>query len=92
MSCFIVSMKLYILSNKLPVKANPINDSFVFTRSEGGLTTGLNSLQIRYEKHWIGWPGICVDKENEKQDITAQLEVLNFHPVFLTETHIENYY
>lgn len=85
-------MKLYIISNRLPVKASHVNDSFAFTRSEGGLTTGLNSLQISCEKHWIGWPGICVEQENEKQDITNRLEEMNFHPVFLSESHIENYY
>ena len=88
----IFGMKLYIISNRLPVKANHVDDSFAFTRSEGGLATGLNSLQISCEKHWIGWPGICVDKEDEKQDITDRLEELNFHPVFLSESHIENYY
>lgn len=85
-------MKLYIISNRLPVKASHANDSFVFTRSEGGLATGLDSLQISCEKHWVGWPGICVDKENEKQEISTQLKEMNFHPVFLSESHIENYY
>ena len=61
-------MKLYIISNRLPVKAVAEQDTFVFSRSEGGLTTGLNSLQGNYEKHWVGWPGICTDKEEEKQD------------------------
>lgn len=36
-------MKLYIISNRLPVKAVAEQDTFVFSRSEGGLTTGLNS-------------------------------------------------
>lgn len=85
-------MKLYIISNRLPVKANHADDTFVFTRSEGGLATGLNSLQISCEKHWIGWPGICVDKEEEKQTISERLEEMNFHPVFLSESQIENYY
>ena len=49
-------MKLYIISNRLPVKAVAEKDTFVFSRSEGGLTTGLNSLQGNYEKHWVGWP------------------------------------
>lgn len=44
-------MKLYIISNRLPVKAVAEQDTFVFSRSEGGLTTGLNSLQGNYEKH-----------------------------------------
>ena len=47
-------MKLYIISNRLPVKAVAEQDTFVFSRSEGGLTTGLNSLQGNYEKHWVG--------------------------------------
>ena len=78
-------MKLYIISNRLPVKVTSADGTFSFVRSEGGLTTGLNSLQISYEKHWIGWPGLCVDKEEEKLEITSELDKMNFHPVFLTK-------
>lgn len=78
-------MKLYIISNRLPVKAVAEKDTFVFSRSEGGLTTGLNSLQGNYEKHWVGWPGICTDKEEEKQDICHRLEEMNLHPIFLSD-------
>ena len=56
------------------------NGTFSFTRSEGGLATGLDSLQTAYEKHWIGWPGICVDNDSDKQAIGEKLEELNFHP------------
>ena len=52
----------------------------------------MDSLQISYEKHWIGWPGICVDNEESKKEITSRLEGINFHPVFLSETQIKNYY
>ena len=62
-SCVNSYMKLYIISNRLPVKVTKEDETFVFSRSEGGLATGLDSLQISYEKHWIGWPGICVDNE-----------------------------
>lgn len=68
------------------------NGTFSFTRSEGGLATGLDSLQTAYEKHWIGWPGICVDNDSDKQAIGEKLEELNFHPVFLSDTQIKNYY
>ena len=85
-------MKLYIISNRLPVKAVAEQDTFVFSRSEGGLTTGLNSLQGNYEKHWVGWPGICTDKEEEKQDICHQLEEMNLHPIFLSDEQYKNYY
>lgn len=85
-------MKLYIISNRLPVKAVAEKDTFVFSRSEGGLTTGLNSLQSNYEKHWVGWPGICTDKEEEKQDICHRLEEMNLHPIFLSDEQYKNYY
>lgn len=81
-------MKLYIISNRLPVKAVAEKDTFVFSRSEGGLTTGLNSLQGNYEKHWVGWPGICTDKEEEKQDICHRLEEMNLHPNFYPMNNI----
>ena len=87
-----MNMKLYIISNRLPVKAIVEKDTFIFSRSEGGVATGLNSLQGDYEKHWIGWPGICTDKEEEKQNISRQLEEMNFHPVFLSDEQYKNYY
>lgn len=87
-SCVNSYMKLYIISNRLPVKVTKEDETFVFSRSEGGLATGLDSLQISYEKHWIGWPGICVDNEESKEEITFRLEGINFHPVFLSEIQI----
>ncbi|WP_297907164.1 bifunctional alpha,alpha-trehalose-phosphate synthase (UDP-forming)/trehalose-phosphatase [uncultured Parabacteroides sp.] len=92
MLCPKKGMRLYIISNRLPVKVTGLNGTFVFSRSEGGLATGLDSLQTSYEKHWIGWPGMCVKREEDKKEILARLEELNFHPVFLSESQIENYY
>ncbi len=86
-------MKLFIIANRLPVKAQKTaNGHFEFTRSEGGLATGLASLEMDIEIHWIGWPGIFIDNIQERQDIQNQLESMNFHPVFLTEPQIRNYY
>lgn len=85
-------MKLYIISNRLPVKVAAQNGSFFFSRSEGGLATGLDSLQTSCEKHWIGWAGICTDNDEDKLKIGAKLEEMNFHPVFLSDTQIKNYY
>lgn len=86
-------MKLFIISNRLPLKASKTeNNEFEFTRSEGGLATGLGSLDMDIEKHWIGWPGIHTDNVEEKESITSYLQKFNFHPVFLTPEQIENYY
>ncbi len=86
-------MKLFIISNRLPVKANRTdNNDFEFTRSEGGLATGLGSLTMEVEQHWIGWPGVHTETDAEQKEITEHLRPLNFHPVFLTPEQVENYY
>lgn len=85
-------MKIIIIANRLPVKIERENDAFAVKRSEGGLATGLGSLETDAEMHWIGWPGIHVDAENEKKEITEKLSELNYHPVFLSDEQIENYY
>ena len=86
-------MKLFIVSNRLPVKVtHSSGGKFCFSRSEGGLATGLKSLEIDCEKHWIGWPGVCVEEKMEKEDICNQLEKEQYHPVFLSDEQYENYY
>ena len=85
-------MKLYIISNRLPVKVVSREGSFDFLPSEGGLATGLNSLHAQYEKHWIGWPGLYVETPDDQQHIREELEKMNFHPIFLSPEQIENYY
>jgi len=60
--------------------------------AKGGLATGLGSLETDSEIYWVGWPGIHTEDEEEKKEITKRLHELNFHPVFLSDEHIENYY
>ncbi len=86
-------MKIVIISNRLPVKVIKTGENVEFTRSEGGLTTGLHSLDIDYEKHWIGWPGVERPKnEDDRKCIKDRLNRDNFHPVFLTKKDIKEYY
>ena len=85
-------MKLYIIANRLPVRAISEQDNFTFVRSEGGLATGLDSLEVEKEKHWIGWPGLCVEDMSAKEKIRHQLSSMNCHPVFLTEKQYKEYY
>lgn len=47
-----------------------------FTKRRGA--TGLKSLDVDCEKHWIGWPGVCVEQKTEKDDICCQLEKNNY--------------
>lgn len=76
----------------MPVKAFEHEGTITFMRSEGGLATGLDSLQSTYEKHWIGWPGVCTEKEENRRLIERELEKMSFHPVFLSDSQITNYY
>ena len=86
-------MRLIILSNRLPVKIEKDErGEFIVSPSEGGLATGLGSLETETEMIWIGWPGIFTDDEDEKKEITKRLNKLNFYPVFLSEEQIELYY
>lgn len=86
-------MKLFIVANRLPIKVlRNENGQLEFIRSEGGLATGLSSLDTSIERHWIGWPGITPLDKAEQSKITHKLESMNYHPVFLTEDQVEDYY
>ncbi|OIP83339.1 MAG: bifunctional alpha,alpha-trehalose-phosphate synthase (UDP-forming)/trehalose-phosphatase [Porphyromonadaceae bacterium CG2_30_38_12] len=86
-------MKLIIIANRLPLKATRTeNNGFEFTRSEGGLTTGMDSLDNSIEKHWIGWPGTFTETIDEEHEIATHLSKFNFHPVFLSQEQIQNFY
>ena len=85
-------MKLIIISNRLPLKIVENEDGFDVIPSQGGVATGLESLETILEKHWIGWPGMYVEEEKEKKIINKKLKELNYHPVHLTPEQIENYY
>ena len=75
-------MKIIIIANRLPVRIERKDEQFSIERSEGGLATGLGSLETEAEKYWIGWPGIHTDDEKEKSEITDKLHELHFHPGF----------
>ncbi len=85
-------MKIVIIANRLPVKIERSDEGFTIERSEGGLATGLGSLETEAEKYWVGWPGIHTDDETERLQITEKLHELKFHPVFLSNEQISNYY
>jgi trehalose 6-phosphate synthase/phosphatase len=85
-------MALFIISNRLPIKVSKSGNDFIYERSEGGLTTGLASLNDFQDRHWIGWPGIFSDDEQDKKQIESDLSDEKLHPVFLSEDQILNYY
>jgi len=84
--------RLVIVSNRLPITINREAGELHYHPSAGGLATGLNSLDASYNKLWIGWPGVDVGDEWEKESIRKDLSQRKLAPVFLNEEEIELYY
>ena len=84
--------RLLIVANRLPIKVTEENGRIDFTKSEGGLATGFDSLTTDLEKHWVGWPGTDITDSDIQRNITHKLEQENIHPLFLTAEDIELFY
>lgn len=85
--------KTIIVSNRLPIKIEKDqSDQFEYKPSEGGLATGLGSIYKEGDNVWLGWPGLPVNKAEEREEVTQKLAEANMRPVFLTRTEIEEYY
>ncbi|SBW04802.1 Glycosyltransferase family 20 [uncultured delta proteobacterium] len=85
-------MKCIIISNRLPVTVVDRGAKLGITRSGGGLATGLDSLDLDAEKHWIGWPGIYINDPAKRRKMEAMLEKRGLHSVMLTPEDIQDYY
>jgi len=85
-------MKLIIISNRLPLKIVEKDNKFQVSPSQGGVATGLSSLEISVEEHWVGWPGMFLEDGPEKDRIDSELKEMNYHPVYLTPEYIKTFY
>ncbi|WP_020529541.1 bifunctional alpha,alpha-trehalose-phosphate synthase (UDP-forming)/trehalose-phosphatase [Flexithrix dorotheae] len=87
-----MSKKVLIVSNRLPVTIQHIENKLHFHPSAGGLATGLGSIYKKGNNLWIGWPGFHDYAESDKENITSQLANDNMAPVFLSKKDIRDYY
>ncbi len=85
-------MKIVIVANRLPLKIIKEKNQYRVIPSAGGLTTGLDSLEINAEKYWVGWPGMHISPGVEKDEADRLLKAQNYYPVHLTPEEIELYY
>ena len=83
--------KTIIISNRLPVKIEQENNELVYKASEGGLATGLNSVFKQGNNLWVGWPGLAIEKAQEKE-VHEKLIEQHMKPVFLSSEEIEDFY
>jgi len=85
---------LIIVSNRLPISVKKVDGKLEFSRSIGGLATGLDSYTADSKNKWIGWPGLASDNltEQDRQKIADELRKTNCYPVFLTKKQIDGFY
>lgn len=83
-----------IVSNRLPVSVKKVGGKLEYSRSVGGLATGMASLALKKNTLWIGWPGVPNEELSapEKKQLTQELAKRNCKPVFLTKKQIDNFY
>ena len=84
--------RMWIISNRLPVHISKRQGEFIYTKSAGGLATGLSSFYKTHASQWIGWSGYLTESSADKERIAAALEKESTFPVFLCRREIENYY
>ena len=84
--------RLVIISNRLPLTIERKDGELCYHPSAGGLATGLDSLDTTIEKLWIGWVGMPIKSEKEKELITEDLSKDGLIPVFLSKEEISLFY
>src|SRR3989337_2836673 len=83
------SMRLVIVSNRLPITAAQTNDKLLFERSVGGLASGLSSylgsVKGDLDYIWVGWPGSGIDPSKRLDLKTIAAAKYKACPVFLSQ-------
>lgn len=92
-------MKLYIISNRLPVTFKEENEKYILHRSSGGLVSGISayldsmntSSLDKSNFNWVGWPGISFP-EKRQDEVKEILKEDRLIPVFINEKIMDKFY
>ena len=88
-----LSGRLLIVSNRLPVTARLTRDGLRLAPAAGGLATGLRPWHERSNGLWIGWPGDASRLSAEQRaELERQLGERAILPVYLSQDQIDHYY
>jgi trehalose 6-phosphate synthase/phosphatase len=88
-----ISSRLLIVSNRLPVTARRSAQGLSLTPAAGGLATGMRPFHESSNGLWIGWPGDVSQFTGEERDeLDAMLHSRGIVPVHLSKEQIERYY
>jgi trehalose 6-phosphate synthase/phosphatase len=86
--------KYIIVSNRLPVKIDKLNNQWKFSPTSGGLATGLKTVHENGKTLWIGWAGISAEEieEEDYRILSKELNQQNYKPISLSENEIDDFY
>lgn len=87
--------KIIFVSNRLPVTVKKSESDIEYSKSIGGLATGLKSYHEQSNSIWAGWPGISKDELSEEEQLTIQQELRDTYsclPISLSDEDINQYY
>ncbi|MHB9028082.1 MAG: bifunctional alpha,alpha-trehalose-phosphate synthase (UDP-forming)/trehalose-phosphatase [Candidatus Latescibacterota bacterium] len=93
-------MRLLVVSNRLPVTVEEKDGEYLFQESVGGLVSGLSAYLesmrgapfTQSEYAWVGWPGIAVADEKQKEVKARILSDFHACPVFIPKETMDNFY
>ncbi|MCH9633380.1 MAG: hypothetical protein S4CHLAM7_01050 [Chlamydiae bacterium] len=82
---------LIVVSNRLPVSIETLDNQWKIGPSSGGLASALTGVKQDIPFTWIGWPGAAYFP-HQQIEIKEALEKENLIPVFLNKEQEEHYY
>ncbi len=92
-------MKLFVISNRLPVTITEKDGGYKLNTSPGGLVSGISSYLDSMNSssldktyfHWLGWPGMSFP-DRKQDEVRELLEERKLTPVFLNEKVMDRFY
>ncbi len=85
--------KLILVSNRLPVNIVRRSGEYRIQPSAGGVATGLASVFDKGRYVWLGWAGMSSERAREaKEELEEKLLCAGYHPIFLRQADIDNFY
>lgn len=83
--------RVIVVSNRLPLKVKKENGRILYTKTSGGLVTGLNCAKEALNFVWVG--SLDGVKEEDRAEVKKECtEKLGFYPIFVEEKKYEMYY
>ena len=85
--------KLIVVSNRLPVEVERTEDGFNYHPAAGGLATSLQAVRKQRKMVWLGWPGLPVWDDKDRNNIERELvKKYDSVPLFLPPSDFNLYY